>query len=251
MAEGKGTTVAETDEEQRQGFVYHADFDNLISAEVVLNATDSDPTSITEAKSHSDWPKWKEAMDQEMATLEKAGTWCTVPRPSGKNVVGSKWVFHIKHKADGSVDKYKARLVARGFTQVYGVDYFNTYSPVARLTSFRTILAVAARYNWDIESFDFIGAYLNGKLDDCEEIYMQSPPGYDNEPQTVKRLQKSLYGLNKLDESGIKLCTMHLLNSVSRLLMQIRGYFILELKSMFLSLQFMLMTVSSQAVQVN
>ena len=72
--------------------------------------------------------------------------------------MGSKWVFQIKRKADGTIDKYKARLVACGFTQIFRVDYFSTYSPVAKLTSFRTILAIAARYNWDIESFDFNGA---------------------------------------------------------------------------------------------
>jgi hypothetical protein len=90
-----------------------------------------------------------------MDTLEKAGTWNTVSRPPGKNVVGSKWVFHIKRNADGSIDKYKARLVAKHFTQIHGVDYFDTFSPVAKLSSFHTILAYAACYDWEIESFDF------------------------------------------------------------------------------------------------
>ena len=85
----------------------------------------------------------------------------------------------FKCKANRSVDKYKARLVAHGFTQIYGVDYFTTFSPVAKLASFRTILAIASRYNWDIDSFDFNGAYLNGKLDENEEIYMYPAPGYD------------------------------------------------------------------------
>ena len=136
-------------------------------------------------------------MDRELATLERAGTWITVPRLSGKNIVGSKWVFRVKCKADGSVDKYKARLVARGFTQIYGVDYFTTFSPVAKLSSFRTILAITARNNWDIESFDFNGAYLNGKLDNNEEIYMYPAPGYNSDSNSVKRLCKSLYGLKQ------------------------------------------------------
>jgi len=79
-------------------------------------------------------------------------------------------VYRVKRKADGSIDKYKARLVAQGFTQRHGVDYFMTFSPVAKLASFRTILAIAVCYNWDIESFDFNGAYLNGELDNNEEI---------------------------------------------------------------------------------
>jgi hypothetical protein len=165
-------------------FVFSAGYDDLIAG--ALNDLDGDPKSLLQAQKRSDWPKWKAAMDIEMATLERAGTWRDVPRPQGKNVVGSKWVFRIKRKADGSIEKYKARLVARGFTQVYGEDYFNTYSPVARLCSFRLILALAARYDWDIESFDFVGAYLNGELDSNEEIYMQSPPGYSSDARTMK-----------------------------------------------------------------
>ena len=136
-------------------------------------------------------------MDKEIVTLEQAGTWETVLCPLGKNVVGSKWVFRIKRKADGAIDKYKARLVARGFMQIYRVNYFTTYSPVAKLTSFRTILAIAACQDWDIESFDFNGMYLNGKLDANEEIYMQALLGYDNNQHTVKCLRKSLYSLKQ------------------------------------------------------
>jgi hypothetical protein len=176
-------------------YAFHAEFDDIIAAAIADAANDLQ--SLVEAKSRSDWPKWKEAMDREIATLEAAGTWTEVPRPSDKNVVGSKWVFRIKHKADGTIDKYKARLLARGFTQIYGVDYFTTYSPVAKLTSFRTILAIATRHDWEIESFDFIGVYLNGELDANEELYMQAPPGYDSDPRVVKRLLKSLYGLKQ------------------------------------------------------
>jgi hypothetical protein len=86
-------------------------------------------------------------MDKEMATLEKVGTWKTVPQPTNKNIVGSKWVFKIKSKGDRTVDKYKAHLVAQGFIQIYGVDFFKTYSPVTRLSSFQLIFALAACYN--------------------------------------------------------------------------------------------------------
>jgi Reverse transcriptase (RNA-dependent DNA polymerase) len=137
-------------------------------------------------------------MDCKIATLECTGTWATVPRPPGKNIIGLKWVFRIKHNTDGSVEKYKARLVARGFTQVFSEDYYDTFSPVAKLSSFRTILALAVCHDWDIESFDFNSAYLNGKLGEDEEIYMQLPPRYEGQGEDmVKRLQKSLYGLKQ------------------------------------------------------
>jgi hypothetical protein len=137
-------------------------------------------------------------MDKELATLEKARTWDTVIHPEGKNIIGSKWVFHIKRKANGSVDKYKVWLVARGFTQIFSVDYYNMFSPVVKLASFRTVLALAARFDWEIKLFDFNGAYLNGELDEDEEIYMQAPPGYENQGEHfVKRLKKSLYGLKQ------------------------------------------------------
>jgi Reverse transcriptase (RNA-dependent DNA polymerase) len=100
-----------------------------------------------------------------------------VPRPQGKNVVDCKLVFKIKCKADSSILKYKAHLIAHGFTQIY-VDYYETYSPVAQMASFHAIITIAAKKNWEIDSFDFNSAYLNGELDPDEEIYMEFPPGY-------------------------------------------------------------------------
>jgi hypothetical protein len=174
---------------------YIAESEMLLEA--AINEEQDDPKTLKEARSRPDWPKWQEAMDREIATLEEAGTWITVPKPPNKNIVGSKWVFRIKRKSDGSIEKYKARLVARGFTQKFGIDYFDTFSPVARLASFRTILAIAARKDWDIDTFDFNGAYLNGQLNEDEDIYMQPPPGYDAQGETVKHLKKSLYGLKQ------------------------------------------------------
>jgi hypothetical protein len=176
-------------------FAYLAESEDLMDA--AISEVQDDPKTLKEARSRSDWPNWQEAMDREIATLEEAGTWVTVPRPSGKNIVGSKWVFRIKRKADGNIEKYKARLVARGFTQKLGIDYFDTFSPVARLASFRTILAFAARNDWEIDTFDFNSAYLNGQLNEDEDIYMQSPPGYETQGESVKHLRKSLYGLKQ------------------------------------------------------
>jgi hypothetical protein len=177
----------------------HVEFAFCANTELALiSDNQGDPRTLKEAQSREDWPMWKTAMDIEIDTLLKANTWTPVQRPEDKNIVGSKWVFRIKYKADGSIDKYKARLVARGFTQIYGVDYYDTYSPVARISSLRAVLAIAAHNDWEIESFDFNGAYLNGELDEDEEIYMQPPPGYDFEYEgEVLKLEKSLYGLKQ------------------------------------------------------
>jgi len=164
---------------------------NLVGYEEVITATiqeaEGDPKTVQEAWSRSNWPKWKEVMDRKIGSLEHAGTWTTIPCPHGKNIVGCKWVFRLKRKADGSIDKYKAHLVARGFTQIYGIDYYNTYSLVAWLASFCFILTIAVRNDWEVEAFDFNSAYLNGELNVDEEIYMQELLGYETgEADAVK-----------------------------------------------------------------
>src|SRR6266581_9746892 len=131
-------------------------------------------------------------MDCELSTLKQAGMWETVLHPKDKNVVDCKWVYWTKYKSDGAVDKHKARLVARGFTQVYGVDYLETYSPVAKLASLQTILALAARLGWDIICFDFNAAYFNGELEVAAAIYMEQALGYaEGGAGFVKRLKKA------------------------------------------------------------
>ncbi len=136
-------------------------------------------------------------MDREIKLLEMAETWKTVPCPPGKNIIGSKWVFKLKRKANGSIDKYKAQLVACRFTQIYSVDYYDTFSLVACLASFCVLMALAAHFGWELEAFDFNSAYLNGKLDEDEEIYMQEPPGYESLGEFVKLLLKVIYRLKQ------------------------------------------------------
>jgi reverse transcriptase-like protein/gag-pre-integrase-like protein/integrase-like protein/Pol polyprotein len=180
------------------GCIDHAFFADIGSALNSSISNQEDPKTLKEARACLDWPKWQEAMDKEMSTLLKADTWDVIDQLPGKNIVSSKWVFQIKRKSDGSIEKYKAHLMAHGFTQIYGVDYFDTYSPVACLTSIRVILALAAHYDWEIETFDFVGTYLNGELGKNEEIYMQPAPGYEaNHPNQVLKLKKSLYGLKQ------------------------------------------------------
>ena len=156
-----------------------------------------EPQTVEDARTRPDWPRWQEAISAELKSLDEACTWDIVPRPKNTNIVSCKWVFKIKRNAAGQIDKYKARLVARGFSQVHGVDYYETYAPVARLTSLRLILAVAARRDWEIEVFDFHSAFLNGKLDDDEVIFMELPPGIEGAKDRkgmVARLRIALYG---------------------------------------------------------
>ena len=131
--------------------------------------------------------------------MQKASTWELVYPPQGANIVGSKWVFHTKKDAAGNVVRYKAHLVAQGFSQVPGVDYFNTYTLVTKLASIHTVLTLAARQNLELHQVDIKGAYLNGELTDGKCISMRQRPGYANptHPKWVCRLRKTLYGLKQ------------------------------------------------------
>jgi hypothetical protein len=120
--------------------------------------------------------------------------------------------------------------------QIYGVDHFSTYSPVAKLTSFRTILAIAARHDWEIKSFDFNGAYLNGELDANEQIFMQAPPGYESDLHIVKRLLKSLYGLKQAGRLWYDTLTRALKSLGFRASMANPGVFIARVNGHFLIL---------------
>ena len=113
------------------------DDDNELALQMQENIAEAEalePTSLTEAKRHPDWPQWEQGIREELAMLDKAGTWELVDPPAGANIVGSKWVFCAKKDAVGNVVCHKARLVAQGFSQVPGVDYFDTYALVAKLT---------------------------------------------------------------------------------------------------------------------
>ena len=158
-----------------------------------------EPQSLAAAKKSPDWPAWEKAIQEELDVLKAAGTWKAVDPPDGANIVGSKWVFRAKKDAAGVVVRYKARLVAQGFSQVPGVDYFDTFAPVARLASIRTVLAIVAAENLEIHQIDIKGAYLNGELTDQEVVYMKQPPGYPASPNSsqVLRLLKTLYGLKQ------------------------------------------------------
>lgn len=149
-------------------------------------------------------PLWKKAMQEEFDALKSQGTWVLVPVPSQRSVVRCKWVYKVKMNSDGSISRYKARLVAQGFTQEQGIDYSETFSPVVRHSTVRLILALATSCKWPLRQLDIKNAFLHGELQ--EEVYMQQPQGFvdSQHPKYVCRLLKSLYGLNKLLELGIQ-----------------------------------------------
>ena len=154
---------------------------------------DEEPTSYDIVAAD---PKWQEAMNSELQALIDNQTWSLVSLRPGKRPISCKWVYRIKRKADGSVERYKARLVARGFTQAAGIDYHDTFSPTAKMVTVRCLLAVAASQNWSLHQLDVNNAFLNGDL--LEEIYMSPPPGLRRQGENlVCRLHKSLYGLKQ------------------------------------------------------
>ena len=152
----------------------------------------SEPVSYSEAVLD---PLWQSAMAEELSALDRTSTWDLVPLPAGKKTIGSRWVYKIKTRSDGSIERYKARLVARGFTQEFGMDYEETFAPVAKMTSVRVLIAVASVRRWEISQMDVKNAFLNGDLK--EEVYMVPPPGVPHTSGQVCRLKKALYGLKQ------------------------------------------------------
>ena len=155
---------------------------------------------------------WCTAMKSEMSSLYRNDTWELVPRPVNKNIVGSRWVFKVKPKPDGTVDRYKARLVAQGFSQVQGLDYSEVFSPVVRYAGFRSLLAFANVNDLEVHQMDVTTAFLHGELD--HEIYMEQPEGFVDEanPTYVCKLKKSLYGLKQSARLWNSTLTQHLLS---------------------------------------
>lgn len=156
--------------------------------------TDSKPPTYQAALTS---PVWFEAMKDEFGALQKQHTWSLVPLPSHKNQIGCKWVFKIKRNSDGSIARYKARLVAKGYLQQEGIDFQETFSPVAKLPTIRIILCLALHHHWPLKQLDISNAFLHGKLE--EEVFMTQPPGFvdSSVPTHVCKLHKALYGLKQ------------------------------------------------------
>ncbi|CAL1358011.1 unnamed protein product [Linum trigynum] len=151
------------------------------------------PASYKQARGH---PDWDAAMTTEVTALEANQTWEVVPRPLNVPVIGSKWVYNVKLNPDGSLERFKARVVAQGFRQNFGIDYEETFAPVAKMQTVRTLFAVAAMHGWCLKQLDVKNVFLHGDLK--ETIYMECPPGYlGGDKSKVCLLRRSLYGLKQ------------------------------------------------------
>jgi len=131
-----------------------------------------EPWSLKKAKKQKDWNLWKQAMDEELTMLKNADTWELVKPLENVNIIKSKWIYKAKKDAAGNIVHYKAWLIAQGFFQVPCIDYFDTFAPVSKLASIRTVLAIAAARDFEIHQIDIKDTYLNGKLNQNEVIYM-------------------------------------------------------------------------------
>ena len=136
-------------------------------------------------------------MNEELDQIEKNNTWELIPRPTGKNVIGTKWIFKNKMNEQGQVIRNKARLVCKGYPQIEGFDYDETFAPIARMEAIRMFLAFACYHDFKVYQMDVNSAFLNGDLE--EEVYMEQPEGFSltDKHDYVCRLNKALYGLKK------------------------------------------------------
>ncbi|MCO5600103.1 hypothetical protein L7F22_054211 [Adiantum nelumboides] len=152
---------------------------------------------LAEALSSKEAPLWKAAMNSEIASLKANNTWVLTPLPPDRRAISWRWILRRKYNLDGTVARYKACLVARGFSQEYGIDYMETFSPTLRLSTFRALLAVGTHLDLEMHQMDVETAFLNGFIDNS--IFMQQPAYFvDSQfPKSVCHLQRSLYGLKQ------------------------------------------------------
>jgi hypothetical protein len=187
------TRLKELDEESEDEYE-DANSSGIVA--IMTKTLDPDTFTIPEVKNGPQWENWLEAIKKEIEALEQNQTWKLVDKLQNRHVVRSKFVLKQKRSASGHIDKFKARLVAQGFSQKQGVDYSETFAPVTTITTIMITFTLAVAKNWVIHQIDFDSAYLNASLD--EEIYMLIPPEHrDYGKGKVFRLKKSIYGLKQ------------------------------------------------------
>jgi hypothetical protein len=156
-----------------------------------------DLISFSQALESVDSTKWMNAMKDELKSMNQNEVWDLVELPEGYKKVGCKWVFKTKSDSKGNIERFKARFMAKGFTQKRGIDYKETFSPVSKNDSFRIIMALVAHYDLELHQMDVKTAFLNGSLE--EEVYMDQPKGFsiEGKEHLACKLKKSIYGLKQ------------------------------------------------------
>ena len=169
-----------------------------------------EPTSVEEALSSAEREEWKKASSTKIESINENNVWDLAELPENKRVIGCKWVFKRKLKANGSVERYKARLVTQGFSQHFGVDYDETFCLIVRFESLHTLIAVAVQNGLKIHQMDVTTAFLNGTIE--EEVYMNQLKGFieDGKEHLVCRLKHSLYWLKQAPRSWNSVLDMSL-----------------------------------------
>jgi hypothetical protein len=149
-------------------------------------------------------------MKKELALIDKNKKWMLVDTPTHKKVIGVKWIFKTKLNVDGKINKHKARLVVKGYSQEAGIDFTETFAPVSRHETMKLLLALVAQNDWYTFQLDVKSAFLNGVLN--EEIYVEQPAGFENSTNKVYLLKKALYGLKQAPRAWYSRLGNHLLS---------------------------------------
>ena len=226
QSQRRSTRQVRPPEKMKDFFTYHVisypmqaylTYDRMKSSHSIFLAAISnnqEPKTFKEANTNS---IWRQAMHEELQALDENKTWNIVKLPHGKKTVGCRWIYKIKHRSDGTIERHKARLVARGFTQTYGEDYKETFAPVAKMNTFRVLVSLAVNENWRLYQMDVKNAFLHGELE--EEVYMRLPPGHpkESDPRLACKLNKALYGLKQSPRAWYaKLSSVLTMNGLQR-----------------------------------
>ena len=182
---------------ERKRPMWHLDYVMEGNVAYCLFTKEGEPSTLQEALNNSNVSFLGEAMQEEIEALHKNKKWELMPLPAGRKPIGNKWVYKIKRNGDDQVERYRARLVVKGYAQKEGVDFNEIFSPVVRMTTVRVVLAMCATYDLHLEQLDVKTAFLHENLE--EEIYMLQPEGFKQKGKEnlVCRLNKSLYGLKQ------------------------------------------------------
>lgn len=195
MPEHVAPTTTRAGRVSKQSERSYAFDENDFALVMAFIAGPGEPESYAAAIKDANRPEWQKAMDSEMESLHGHNAWVLVQRTSDMKVIRGKWVFKIKYNSEGVPVRFKARFVCKGFQQLYGIDYFDTYAPVAKLKSMKLLFKLAVTLGLELNQIDFDTAFLNAEV--SETIYVEQPEGYVNGTNMVCKLNKALYGLKQ------------------------------------------------------